>query len=99
MALTVEPDEAPQPRYPCGLGGDCPAWAVTFLCPRYFDGRPMDPDHTLRYAQDLANLRGEGRVLRRRIEQHIGLPSVVVIADDEPMMRSLLMATLSPAYT
>jgi len=60
----------------------------------------MDQDETLRYAQDLATLRGEGRRLRRRIEANLSLPTVVVIADDDPMIRALLAATLSPeAYT
>jgi two-component system, OmpR family, phosphate regulon response regulator PhoB len=56
----------------------------------------MGPDQTLRYAQDLANLRGEGRALRRRIEADLSLPTVVVLADDDPMMRALLANTLSP---
>jgi DNA-binding response OmpR family regulator len=56
----------------------------------------MDQNPTLRYAQDLATLRGEGRAIRRRIEAGLSLPTVVVIADDDPMMRALLAATLSP---
>ena len=56
----------------------------------------MVRDQTLGYAQHLATLRGEGRTLRRRIEAHITMPTVVVIADDDPLMRALLAATLSP---
>jgi DNA-binding response OmpR family regulator len=56
----------------------------------------MDPEQTLRYAQDLAMLRAEGRQLRRRIEEQTNRPKIVLIADDEPLMRALLASTLSP---
>jgi two-component system, OmpR family, phosphate regulon response regulator PhoB len=53
-------------------------------------------DQTLKYAQEVAQLRGLGRTLRRRIEEREhGLQSVLV-ADDESLMRALICATLSP---
>ena len=58
----------------------------------------MDPgrDPTLGYVRDLANLGSTGRLLRRRIEQQAPGLHIVLIADDEPFMRALLTATLSP---
>jgi len=50
----------------------------------------------LQYAQDLALLRGEGRGLRRRIEEQEARLQTVLIVDDEPLMRALIAATLSP---
>jgi len=54
------------------------------------------PDQLLRYAQDLAQFRRDGRNLRRRIEErHAGLRFVLIV-DDESLMRALISATLSP---
>jgi CheY-like chemotaxis protein len=55
----------------------------------------VDPDQTLSFAQELAQLRREGRMLRKRIEERGGVHTVIV-ADDDPFMRALIMATLSP---
>ena len=53
-------------------------------------------EQTLKYAQEVAQLRGLGRTLRRRIEEREhGLESVL-IADDESLMRALISATLAP---
>lgn len=54
------------------------------------------PHQLLRYAQDLALLRQEGRGLRRRIEAHSEALTTVLIVDDEELMRTLIAATLSP---
>ena len=59
--------------------------------------RSGDQDQTLTYAQDLASLRKMGRSLRRRIEEEArrSLQKVLIVQED-PMMRALLIATLSP---
>jgi two-component system, OmpR family, phosphate regulon response regulator PhoB len=60
-------------------------------------GPPEGSDQRLLYAQDLGALRRVGRSLRRRIEEEAkrSLRKVLVVQED-PMMRALLVATLSP---
>jgi CheY-like chemotaxis protein len=56
----------------------------------------VESDQTLRFAQDIALLRGLGRTMRRRIEERENGLRAVLIADDEPLMRALIAAALSP---
>jgi two-component system cell cycle response regulator len=56
----------------------------------------VESDQTLRFAQDVAQLRGLGRTMRRRIEERQNGLRAVLIADDEALMRALVAATLSP---
>jgi CheY-like chemotaxis protein len=49
----------------------------------------------LKFAKDLARLRREGRMLRKRIEDQRAVRTVLV-ADDDPFIRALIMATLAP---
>ncbi len=55
----------------------------------------MELEQSLIFAQELSRLRRDGRNLRRRIEERTVLQTVLV-ADDDPFMRALIVATLAP---
>src|SRR5688500_16828249 len=54
-----------------------------------------DQTQALMFAKDLAQLRRQGRMLRRRIEDRHAV-RLVLVADDNPYLRALIMATLAP---
>jgi CheY-like chemotaxis protein len=60
------------------------------------EAQDMEESLLLHYARDLAALRRDGRNLRRRIEEQQAGITTLLIADDEPFMRALIAATLSP---
>jgi CheY-like chemotaxis protein len=55
----------------------------------------VESDDTLAFARGLAQLRRDGRMLRKRIEER-GRVHMVLVADDDPFFRALISATLSP---
>jgi CheY-like chemotaxis protein len=58
-------------------------------------GGDIQSNQLLRYAQDLATMRRNSRALRRRIDAQALTPHLILVADDDPLLRALLSLTLS----